>query len=57
MISVVTTTLVEEDDVTRFTSIVRYPSKAVRDQVIATGMEHGMRESHKQLDEVVKSLV
>lgn len=56
VVSVVTTSLVEEGGTTRFTSVVRYPSKAVRDQVLATGMEDGMRESYRQFDEVVRSL-
>lgn len=56
VVSVVTTTLVESAGTTSFTCVIRYPSKEVRDQVIATGMESGMRESYRQLDEVVRSL-
>lgn len=56
VVSVVTTTLAEEGGVTHYRSVVRYPSKEVRDQVLATGMEDGMRESYRQLDEVVRSL-
>lgn len=33
-----------------------YPSKQVRDGVLASGMEHGMREAMDQLDELVASL-
>ena len=32
------------------------PSKDVRDAIIATGMEHGMRESMDQLDELATLL-
>jgi len=55
--SVVTLELVEANGVTTLTSRIRYPSQAVRDQVIATGMEHGMRESYQQLTSVVQQLV
>ena len=33
-----------------------YPSKEVRDGVLASGMEGGMRETMDQLDELVASL-
>lgn len=56
VVSIITTTLEEHQDTTRFTSVIRYPSKEIRDQVIATGMEDGMREAYRQLDEVVASL-
>jgi uncharacterized protein YndB with AHSA1/START domain len=55
--STVTLTLVEEAGVTTMTSRIRYPSRAIRDQVIATGMEHGLRESYQQLTTVVQQLV
>jgi uncharacterized protein YndB with AHSA1/START domain len=55
-ISVVTLTLEQQGPVTLLRSLSHYPSKAVRDQVIASGMESGMRESYVQLDEVVASL-
>lgn len=32
------------------------PSKEVRDAIIATGMEHGMRETMDQLEELVATL-
>lgn len=33
------------------------PSKEVRDQILASGMEKGMRQTMDQLDELVASLV
>lgn len=56
VVSVVTVTLTENDGATLFQSRIVYPSKQIRDQVIATGMEHGMRESYRQLAEVVGAL-
>jgi uncharacterized protein YndB with AHSA1/START domain len=52
----VTVTLRENDGVTVMTSRSVYPSKEVRDMVIASGMESGMRESMRQLSEVAESL-
>jgi uncharacterized protein YndB with AHSA1/START domain len=51
--SVVTVLLTEAGGTTTLTSRVVYPSKAVRDQVIASGMEDGMRESYRQLTAVI----
>jgi uncharacterized protein YndB with AHSA1/START domain len=56
-VSVVTVTLAEAGGKTTLTSHVEYPSKLVRDQVLASGMEHGMRESYRQLTELVGGLV
>lgn len=55
-VSVVTVTLREADGRTTLESRVAYPSKEVRDQVLSTGMEHGMRESYRQLTEVAEAL-
>lgn len=55
--STVTVELHERDGVTVLTSRALYPSEEVRDQVIASGMEHGMRESYQQLSAVVQSLL
>ena len=52
----VTVQLSERAGCTTLTSRSLYPSQAVRDQVIASGMEGGMRESYRQLTEVVQSL-
>jgi uncharacterized protein YndB with AHSA1/START domain len=54
--STVTMLLVETAGETTMTVRSLYPSKEVRDQVIASGMEDGMRESYRQLTEVVSSL-
>lgn len=51
--STVTVTLVETNGTTLLTSHVSYPSREVRDQVIGSGMEGGMRESYLQLAALV----
>jgi uncharacterized protein YndB with AHSA1/START domain len=53
--AIVTVTLVESQGCTLMTSSSLYPSSAVRDQVIASGMEGGMRESYLQLTDVVRA--
>lgn len=55
-VSTVTVTLTEHAGRTTLTSRSVYPSKEVRDQVIASGMEDGMRESYLQLTELVDGL-
>lgn len=55
-VSTVTMSLDEKDGVTAMRVLSVYPSKEVRDQVIGSGMEDGMRESYRQLTEVVLSL-
>ncbi|MBK7861424.1 MAG: SRPBCC family protein [Archangiaceae bacterium] len=52
-VATVTVTLTERAGKTTMESLSRYPSKAVRDQVVASGMESGMRESMRQLSDVV----
>lgn len=52
----VTITFEEHDGKTRMVNHSVYPSKQVRDGVIATGMEKGMRNSMDQLEELVASL-
>ncbi|HWB74206.1 MAG TPA: SRPBCC family protein [Nannocystaceae bacterium] len=52
----VTVTLTEKGGVTVLTNRSLYPSKEVRDMVVASGMEDGMRESMLQLSDVVASL-
>lgn len=56
VVSVVTLTLTEHAGHTVLESRSVYPSREIRDQVIATGMEGGMRESYLQLAEVVSAL-
>jgi hypothetical protein len=46
----------ERDGKTHVVSRSLCPSKEVRDAIIASGMEHGMREAMDQLDELVASL-
>lgn len=57
VVSVVTLTLTEVDGRTLLQSRSVYPSREIRDQVLGTGMEDGMRESYRQLVEVVGGLV
>ena len=54
--STVTVLLAERAGTTTLTSRSLYPSKEIRDQVIASGMESGMRESMLQLTELVDLL-
>jgi uncharacterized protein YndB with AHSA1/START domain len=53
---VVTVTFDERDGKTHMVSRSLCPSKEVRDTIIASGMEHGMRETMDLLDELVASL-
>jgi uncharacterized protein YndB with AHSA1/START domain len=52
----ITVTFEERGSKTFLASREEYPSAAVRDATIASGMEHGMREAMDQLDELVSSL-
>jgi uncharacterized protein YndB with AHSA1/START domain len=54
---IVTVTFVERDGRTEMTSTQLYPSKEVREMVVATGMEFGANETLNQLEEVLRSLV
>jgi uncharacterized protein YndB with AHSA1/START domain len=53
---VVTVTFDERDGRTHVVSHSVCPSKEVRDGIIASGMERGMRETMNQLEELVASL-
>jgi uncharacterized protein YndB with AHSA1/START domain len=53
---VVTVTFDERDGKTHMVSRSMCPSKDVRDTIIASGMEHGMRETMDLLDELVAAL-
>lgn len=53
---VITATFEEEDGATRYRCVARYPSKEVRDHVINSGMESGMRETYAQLDALAAGL-
>ena len=56
MRSVVTTTLTEEGGKTRLTVTASYPSKAVRDMVLSSGMERGAAVSYDRLEDVAREL-
>jgi uncharacterized protein YndB with AHSA1/START domain len=51
-----TVTFEERDGKTHLVSREVYPSQEVRDMVLASGMEDGMRETMDQLDALVESL-
>lgn len=53
---IVTVTFDERDGKTHLVSHTLCPSREVRDAILASGMEHGMRETMDQLDELVASL-
>ena len=52
----VTTTFAEEAGKTRVTVIASYPSKAIRDMVLSSGMERGAALSYDRLEEVAQEL-
>lgn len=54
--AVVSITFTERDGKTHLESHELYSSPEVRDQVLASGMETGMRETMDQLDELVAAL-
>lgn len=53
---VLTVTFTERDGKTHLASSSMCPSAEVRDAIIASGMEHGMRETMDQLEALVESL-
>jgi uncharacterized protein YndB with AHSA1/START domain len=54
--SLVTTTFAEEAGKTRVTVIASYPSKAIRDMVLSSGMERGAAASYDRLEDVAREL-
>ena len=54
--STVTTALVEHAGVTTMTAVMRFSSQAIRDKVIATGMERGAAESYDNLEALIAGL-
>ena len=54
--SVVTTEFADEGGKTRMTATVRYPSRDVRDMVIASGMSRGAGISYDRLEDLVATL-
>jgi uncharacterized protein YndB with AHSA1/START domain len=55
-VSVVTSVLTEENGKTRLTATVRYPTKEVRDMVVATGMAKGAGISYDRLEDLLEAL-
>ena len=55
-VSVVTAELADEGGKTRLTATVRYPSKDVRDMVIASGMSTGAGISYDRLEDLLAEL-
>jgi uncharacterized protein YndB with AHSA1/START domain len=55
-VSVVTAELADEGGQTRLTATVRYPSKDVRDMVIASGMARGAGISYDRLEDLLAEL-
>lgn len=51
--SVVTSTFADRDGRTTLMAVVAYPSRDVRDAVLASGMEHGAAESYDKLAELL----
>jgi uncharacterized protein YndB with AHSA1/START domain len=54
--AIVTTTYVEHAGRTTMTLVITYPSEAVRDAVLQSGMATGAGESYDKLEELVASL-
>jgi uncharacterized protein YndB with AHSA1/START domain len=54
--SQVTTVLSEQQEKTKLTATILYPSKEIRDAVLSSGMEHGAAESYDKLAELLASL-
>jgi uncharacterized protein YndB with AHSA1/START domain len=54
--SVVTTEYTEEEGKTRITATVTYPSREVRDMVLASGMSTGAGISYDRLEDLVGTL-
>jgi uncharacterized protein YndB with AHSA1/START domain len=55
-VSVVTSDFAEENGQTRLTVTVRYPSKEVRDMVLASGMSTGAGISYDRLEDLIAVL-
>lgn len=55
-VSVVTMELTDEGGKTRFTATILYPSREVRDMVIASGMARGAGLCYDHLDDLVAAL-
>ncbi|HEV2738136.1 MAG TPA: SRPBCC family protein [Candidatus Elarobacter sp.] len=51
--ALITTTFVEQNGSTTVTTTMQHESRAVRDMVLATGMDEGVARSYERLDEVL----
>jgi uncharacterized protein YndB with AHSA1/START domain len=51
-----TTTFTDNNGITEYKNIMRYESKAARDQVLSSPMESGMIETYNRLDSVLETL-
>jgi uncharacterized protein YndB with AHSA1/START domain len=56
VVSVVTSVLTEENGKTRMIATVEYPSQAVRDMVVSTGMAKGAATSYDRLEDLLSEL-
>lgn len=54
--AVITATYVEHDGKTTMTMVMSFPTQALRDQVLATGMADGAGESYDELDKLLAGL-
>ena len=54
--SVITTVFTEDAGTTTVTMTCRYPSREIRDGVLASGMADGVEASYARLDELLKTL-
>ena len=55
--SLVTTTFTVEGSKTRLVLTSAYPSKEIRDMVLATGMEHGAAISYDRMEELAMMMM
>jgi uncharacterized protein YndB with AHSA1/START domain len=54
--ALVTTTFAEKDGRTTLTSLMKLPTREVRDAIIESGMEGGLQEAFDHLEQVVQTL-
>ena len=54
--SLVTVALADENGKTHMTVTASYPTKAVRDMVLSSGMERGAAASYDRLEEIAREL-
>jgi len=54
--ALVTTVLIEEHGKTKLTTTILYESRATRDAVLKSGMEHGVEASYDRLEELLGTM-